>query len=87
MKLNVNTIGLTTGIVAGIASIVCAVLFWIAPAFTLNLFGSLTHGIDLSKIATTTLSFGRFLLGFIVSVILGYLVGALFAFVYNKVAK
>jgi len=86
MKLNVNTVGLTTGIVAGIASIVCAILFWIAPAFTLNLFGSLFHGIDLSKI-TTTLSFGRFSLGLIVSVILGYLVGALFAFVYNKIAK
>ena len=87
MKLNVNATSLALSTVFGIVFIICAVLFWIAPAFTLNLADYLVHGIDLSSIAETDVNFTSSLMGLILSVIIGYLIGYLFAITYNKFAK
>ena len=82
-KLNVKKTGLTLAIVIGIVYIVCAILIAIAPTATVNVFGALFHGIDISKIAATP-TLGRTILGLVEILALGYIVGWLFAVIYNK---
>lgn len=86
-KKDVNATGIALALTLGIISILCLVLVLIAPVFALNLFGSFMHGIDLSKIAVTPAIGGRTLLGFIVALAGGYLIGVIFALIYNKFAK
>jgi len=83
-KLNVKAFALASASTFGIASVVCALLFWIAPAFSLGLFNNMMHGIDLASIAKTSFSLSSALVGLILAVILGYLGGALIALLYNK---
>lgn len=86
-KKDVNATGIALALTLGIISILCLVLVLIAPVFALNLFGSFMHGIDLSKIAITPTIGGRTLLGFVVALAGGYLIGVIFALIYNKFAK
>ena len=86
-KKDVNATGIALALTLGIISILCLVLVLIAPGFALNLFGSFMHGVDLSKIAITPSIGGRTLLGFIVALAGGYLIGVIFALIYNKFAK
>ena len=83
-KLNVKAFALASASTFGIVSVVCALLFWIAPAFSLGLFNNMMHGIDLASIAKTSFSLSSALVGLILAVILGYLGGALIALLYNK---
>ncbi len=83
-KLNTRKVSYSLAVVAGIVYLVCAVLVAVAPVLTVNLFGALFHGIDISKISTTP-SLGRTILGLIEIVILGFVVGWLFAKIYNSV--
>ena len=82
-KLNPKKVALSLEIVASIISLVCAVLIWIFPAGTVNLFGSIFHGLDLSKIATTP-TLGSTIIGVVEVFILGWVAGWLFAVVYNR---
>lgn len=83
-KLNVKAFALASASTFGITSVVCALLFWIAPAFTLGLFNNLMHGVDLASIAKTGFSLSNAVIGFVLAVVLGYLFGALLAVLYNK---
>ncbi|MEK6952104.1 MAG: DUF5676 family membrane protein [Nanoarchaeota archaeon] len=87
MKHDVNATGIALALTLGILSIVCLLLVLIAPSFALSLFGSFMHGIDLTKIAVTPSLSGKTLLGLIVAVVGGYIIGAIFAAIYNKFAK
>lgn len=87
MKHDVNATGIALALTFGIISIVCLSLVLIAPSFALSLFSSFMHGIDLTKIAITPSLGGRTLLGLIIAVVGGYLIGAIFATIYNKFAK
>mgnify|MGYP001558136585 CR=1 FL=1 len=86
-KKNVNATGIALALTFLIVSIACLLLIFIAPKFTLNLFGSFMHGIDLTKIAVTPSISGNTLLGIIVIVVGSYLIGVIFAAIYNKFAK
>lgn len=83
-NLNVKKTSYSLAIVVGIVYIICALLIAIAPAGTVNLFGALFHGIDISKIATTP-DFSRTVLGFVEILILGLIVGWLYAKIYNSI--
>lgn len=83
-KLNVKAFAFASASTFGIASVVCALLFWAAPAFALGLFSNLVHGIDLTSIAKTGLSLSNALVGLILAMVLGYLFGALIALLYNR---
>ncbi|MBI2498810.1 hypothetical protein HYV88_01050 [Candidatus Woesearchaeota archaeon] len=87
MKKDVNASGIALGLTFLIVSVVCLLLVLIAPGFALSLFGSFMHGIDITKIAITPGFDGRTILGFIVVFISGYLIGAVFASIYNKFVK
>ncbi len=82
-KLNAKRVSLSLAIVFGIISIVCAILIAVVPEGTLNLFGSIFHGIDITKIQTT-MTFVGAILGTIVTILLALITGWLFAFIYNK---
>jgi len=82
-KLNTRRVANSLAITAGIFSLACALLILMAPAFTVNLFGAIFHGIDLSQISKTA-TLGSSILGIIEAMILGWIAGWLFAVVYNK---
>ena len=83
-KLNPKRVALSLAIVSSIFYIVCALLVVIAPDFTTKLFGNLFHGIDITQIATTNISFGSVLIGLVQIIIYTLIVGWLFALIYNK---
>ena len=86
-KKDINATGIALALTFLIVSIVCLLFVLIAPGFAVSLFGSFMHGIDITKIAVTPSFSGNTLLGIIVVVVGGYLIGALFALIYNKFAK
>lgn len=86
-KKDINATGIALALTFAIISIVCLVLVLITPGFAINLFGSFMHGVDLTKIAITPTIEGRTLLGLIVALAGGYLIGVIFAWIYNKFAK
>lgn len=86
-KKDVNATGIALALTLGIISVICLLLVLVAPTFALNLFGSFMHGIDLTKIAIIPTISGKTLLGLIVALVGGYLIGAIFATIYNKFAK
>jgi hypothetical protein len=83
-KLNTKKVAIALACVFGIISIICSLLLAIAPEFTTNLFGAMLHGLDISKIAVY-LTFGKTILGIAETIILGLIIGGLFAVVYNKI--
>jgi len=82
-KLSVKRVSMSLAVVAGIISIVCALLILIAPQATVNLFGEIFHGIDISQI-TRPITIGGALLGTIEVMIIALIAGWLFAVIYNK---
>ena len=83
-KLNPKRIALSLAIVTGLVYIVCAILVAIAPIWTVNTFGALFHGIDISKIARESVPITSTILGLVEIIILALIVGWLFAKVYNS---
>ncbi|MDO8740758.1 MAG: DUF5676 family membrane protein [Candidatus Woesearchaeota archaeon] len=81
-KLNVKTTALTLAIVGGVLSLACAAIIAIWPG-SLKYLGAIFHGIDLTAIAKTSVSIGSVILGLIEVVVIGAIVGALFAWLYN----
>ena len=82
-KLNAKKVALSVAYVISIVYITCAIAIAIAPQFIVNVFGALFHGIDISQISTTP-TLGRTILGLVEIFLLGYIVGWLFAKIYNR---
>lgn len=77
--------GFTLGLTLGIVYIACVVLAAIWPDSLLWLVSNWLHTIDLSKIAVQyEFSFGRFIVGLISAMLSGYVVGALYGWIYNR---
>lgn len=83
-KLKPTTTGYALASVAGIVSLVCLLLIIVAKNFTINLFGAIFHGIDLSQIAADNITINSVILGFVEVVVIGFILGWLFAKIYNK---
>ena len=83
-KLSPKRVSLSLAYVTAIVSIVCALSIAIFPLGAINLFGSIFHGIDISQIAVA-LSWQNAILGTVVTIILAFIIGWLFAVIYNKV--
>ena len=76
--------GSALGIVSAIISLICAILFAIAPEFIMSLGNNLFHGLDLTQIAKSSISWSRVIIGIIEVFIIGFIGGWLFAVIYNK---
>ena len=83
-KLNTKRVALSLASVSAILYIACALLIAIAPDFTTGLFSKVFHGIDITQIADTSISFGSTLLGLVEIIIYALIAGWLFAVIYNK---
>lgn len=87
-KLNPKVTALALGSVSGIIYIACVLLFAVAPRAGIALANTMVHGLDLASITRATMApFGTILVGLVEIAILGYLVGWLFAVMYNYFAK
>jgi len=81
--LNVNKVANSLAITTAIIYIVCIVAVGLAPGITTMIGSYMLHGIDISKlIVARSISFS--LASLILGTIASWLVGALFATIYNK---
>lgn len=84
MKLNTLAIANASGVVTAVLFTLCALLLAIAPTAAYSAFSYLFH-VDLSGIAYP-MTWGVYLGGLIVWVVVMWLVGAAFAWLYNRLA-
>ena len=76
--------GLALSITAGVLYLACAALIAIWPDGALWLFNDWFHGIDLSRMSTTTqIGIGSLIRGLFTLMLSAYLTGALFGWLYN----
>ena len=78
-----NAVAATTAVVY----IVCRLLVGLFPEISMNVARSWFHGIDISKISAWNLSTESFILGIVSATIGAWLVGYLFAKLYNYFLK
>lgn len=86
-KLSVLSVGIALGATLALMSMFCALAFAIWPDATLDFFGAIIHGLDLSAVRSTApISPGRVLYGVLGLGIVGLLAGVVYASIYNVVA-
>ena len=85
-KLNPKVVSLSLAGVSAILSLLCALLIAVAPKTTLKFFGSIFHGMDITKIAQP-ITVSGVLTGLIAIVIIAFITGWLFAVIYNYLIK
>jgi len=84
-KLNPKIVSLSLVGVAVILSLLCALLIAFAPEVTLKFFGSIFHGIDMTKIAAP-ITLSGVLTSLVALVIVAFATGWLFAMIYNHLS-
>lgn len=87
MKYQTTALANTFAITVGIIYIVCALAIALLPDLTMTIAKSWFHGIDLSKIYYQNITPGSLVLGFVTSIVGAWLVGYLFATIYNLSVK
>ncbi len=85
-KLNPKLVSFSLAAVSAILSLLCALLLAIAPQATLGFFGSIFHGMDIAKIATSVTVSGV-ITGLVAIIIVAFVTGWLFAITYNYLSK
>ena len=85
-KLNAKVVSLSLATVSAILSLLCAFLIALAPEATVKFFGSIFHGMDVTRIATP-ITLSGVITGLIAVVIVALIIGWLFAVIYNYFAK
>ncbi len=87
-KLNFVTVGLTTAITFAIVNTLCAVVVWLWPDAAFTIVGSFAHGLNVRAVQSgEPLGLGQFLLGLISIGAIGFVIGAVFAWVYNALRR
>ena len=86
-KLNNNVVGLTLATTSVVVYIICAVLYWIIPSTLVSYANYLFHGINISLITGKDITFGSTIIGLILIFVSSYLIGMLFANLYNYFNK
>ncbi len=85
-KLNPKLVSFSLAAVSAILSLACALLLAIAPQATFGFFGSIFHGMDIAKIATSVTVSGV-ITGLVAIIIVAFVTGWLFAITYNYLLK
>ncbi|MER8462689.1 DUF5676 family membrane protein [Mesorhizobium sp. M1396] len=86
-KLSVLSVGIALGVTSALMSMLCALAVAIWPEATLDFFGAIMHGLDLSAVRSTApMSPVRVLYGVLGLGIVGVLAGVVYASIYNVVA-
>lgn len=87
MKHNPSVTANAAAVTTAIVFIVCRFLVALFPELFLNIAQSWFHGIQLTQISELNLSLGSFILGLVTSTIGAWLIGYLFAKLYNYFLK
>ncbi len=83
-KISIKKLGLAFGLTAALLYFGCAlVMLTVGHDGTVKFFNSLLHGIDVSSIIRMNISLFEQLIGIIQTFIIGWLVGACVAAIYN----
>lgn len=87
--INKNKAALSAGLTGGIMYVFCAIFVWILPDLSLKLVGWLAHMINLQEklSGNMTLTIGGIVAGSIEVFIYLYVVGWIFAAIYNKLTR
>ena len=83
MKHNPSTTANAAAATIAVIYVVCALFFVIAPDLSMAITKTWFHGIDISLIDARTATVGSFTLGLVSGTISAWLVGYLFAVLYN----
>jgi hypothetical protein len=87
-RLNPVTVGLATAITLAIVNSLCAVVVWLWPDAVFTIAGSFAHGLNFRAMQSTeSLSLARFLAGLVSIGIIGFVIGAVFAWTYNALRR
>ncbi len=86
-NLNKKVVGLTLGTTSTIVYVICSIWYNIAPKSLIGYGNYLFHGIDLDSITSKTVTFSSIIIGLVLIFISGYLIGTLFAMLYNYFNK
>lgn len=88
MTLNQKSFAFALAIISGLTSIVCVIFIKIIPGQTMNFFGWLIHINKLADlIGPRTITLEGSIAGIIIFSAAAYILGWLFAFLYNKLAE
>jgi len=87
MKHNLMGTANAAAATTAIVYVVCRLLVGLFPGYLMNVAKSWFHGIDISKISAWNLSTESFILGIVSATIFSWLVGYLFANLYNYFLK
>ena len=82
-KLNAIKVANSLAVTTAVVYLVCIVAVWLAPEITTTIGNYLLHGVDVSRLVEAR-TFSYSLTSLIIGTIAGWLTGALFATVYNK---
>lgn len=86
--INIKRFGLATGLTATLLYVGCIlVMATVGHGGTVSFFNSILHGIDTTSIIRTDVSFWEACMGIIEVFIIGWLVGACLAAIYNISSK
>ena len=86
-KMDARITGVAVASVSSIAYIFCATLLAVSPALLFKLTKDMFHGVDITKIASYPVPLGSAILGFLEIIIAAYIIGWLFAIIYNAFIK
>jgi 2TM family of unknown function (DUF5676) len=86
--INVKKFGFAIGATGGLLYLGCMLVMFIAGHDgTVRFFNSLLHGLDVSSIVRMDMAISEALIGIIETFILGWLIGACIAAIYNIAVK
>ncbi len=71
------------GVVAAVIFVACRLLVGIVPDFMFTVAQSWFHGVQLARLDTLNITTSTFMLGLVSSAVTAWLIGYLFAVVYN----
>ena len=84
--LNPKLVSFSLVVVSVALSLLCALFIALVPQASLKFFGSIFHGIDMAKIAAP-ITVSGVLTGLIAVAIIAFVIGWLFAVIYNYLSS
>ena len=87
MKHNPNATANAAAVTVGLFYVVCRILVSLFPGLMFAIAESLLHGMALTQVGTWNLTMGSFILGLISSAVSAWVIGYVFAVVYNSFVK
>ncbi|MBI4173621.1 MAG: hypothetical protein HY519_02770 [Candidatus Aenigmarchaeota archaeon] len=86
-KLDGKRVGVALAAVAGSADLACAAAYALAPGATVAFFGNIFHGLELADIANAQVTLAGIAAGFVEITLVAFVLGWLFAAVYNRLPE